>query len=126
MNTSRSSRADLRFLAWWGFLVAIVILLGVIVARDQIADHFGFGLPGRAPTRLTYVDRYYQAGECRSEEYLKSIGSWPLRPTGTIQTLFGPSYPILTGRTIDGLAPTVVFVSARPDCYTAYSLEGGP
>lgn len=43
-----------------------------------------------------------------------------------IQTLFGPSYPILTGRTIDGFAPTVVFVSSSPDCYTAYSLEGGP
>ena len=126
MNNSRISREDLPFLAWCGLLAAIVILLVAIVARNQIADHFGFGLLGRAPTRLTYVGRYYQEGECRSEEYLKSIGAWPLRPSGTIQTLFGPSYPILTGRAIDGFAPTVVFVPSSPDCYTAYILEGGP
>jgi hypothetical protein len=40
--------------------------------------------------------------------------------------LFGVSYPVMGGRLLQNVVPTVVFVSHSHDCYLPYALEGGP
>ena len=134
-----------KLLAASGAVALLLIILGVVLwspALPWAANHYGFALPGEngLPYRIHYAGRDYatsgmcaragwcagQPRTCESRAQLVADEFWPLRQVDRVNTLFGPSYLILTPNTVPpGMTTTLLFVPYQ-GCYLVYALEGGP
>ncbi len=123
----------------------LLIMAGLALwspALPWAANHYGFALPGKdgLPYRIHYAGRDYategmcaragwcsgQTRTCESQARLAADELWPLRQVDQVNTLFGPSYPVLMPTVVPpGLTTTLLFVPYQ-GCYEVYELEGGP
>lgn len=129
-----------------GLIVAVLLagigVLGFTPALPWAANHYGFALPGRdgLPYRIHHAGRDYatqgvcahadwcasQQSVCSSQTQLAAENFWPLHAVGQVNTLLGPSYPVLVPNGIPaGMTTTLLFVRYQ-GCYQVYALEGGP
>lgn len=130
----------------WALAAGIVALalvgLGVAAFQPWTANHFSYALPGPRglPFRIHYGGRDFSTpgmcagadwcrtpvmgdSNCRSQAEIMGEGWWPLDQVGTMHTLFGPSYPIMS---IHNATQMLLFVRLSGGCYIAYAPEGGP
>lgn len=123
----------------------LLIVAGVALwspALPWAANHYGFALPGEGglPYRIHYAARDYattglcaraswcagQARTCESRARLAADEQWPLRQVDHVDTLLGPSYPVLMPTAVpSGMTTTLLFVPYQ-GCFQVYELEGGP
>jgi hypothetical protein len=126
-----------------GALLLIAVALALwSPALPWTANHYGFALTGSdgLPYRIHHSGRDYQTSgmcahadwcarqprTCKSQAQLATEGLWPLRQVDQVNTLLGPSYPVLMLTAVpSGMTTTLLFVPYQ-GCYQVYALEGGP
>ena len=125
--------------------VLLLILLGVVLWSPALpweANHYSFALPGKdgLPYYLHYNGRRYatqgmcaragwcagQQRACESQGQLAADQLWPLREVDRVNTLLGPSYPVLMPGVVPADMTTTLLFVPYQGCYQVYALEGGP
>lgn len=123
----------------------LLILLGVVLwspALPWAANHYSFALPGKdgLPYYLHFNGRRYatqgmcaragwcagQQRTCDSQGQLAANQLWPLRQVGRVNTLLGPSHPVLMPGIVPADMTTTLLFVPYQGCYQVYALEGGP
>lgn len=129
-----------------GAIAALLLIVAGLAlwspALPWAANHYGFALPGSAglPYRIHYAERDYatsgmcaragwcagQARTCESQVRLAADELWPLRQVDQVNTLLGPSYPVLMPIVVPSSMTTTLLFVPYQGCYQVYALEGGP
>jgi len=120
-------------------VLALSVVVGVLLwisQSPQMANHFGYALPGPRglPSRLSYDGRSFaNQFTCAGAEWCHADGPpsctptvQTLQPAGFVVTLFGLPYTLFRSPTPRGMTTISLYVSLAHDCYVSYTLEGGP
>jgi hypothetical protein len=126
-------------------LVLLVVSALLIVLQPDLANHFGYALPGKdgLPYRIHFAGRDYATYQvcadadwcvqdrerlhlprCYDQGWLQSHIPGQLIQVATIWTLLGASYAVLSPRSRGVTAPLIV--ADGTSCFVIYTLEGGP
>jgi hypothetical protein len=91
---------------------------------NRAASHSGFMLRRSSdfPDRVAYNERDYSTSGPRTCDRTNGAD---LALALDINVLFGDDIPVFVPRNVDGTS-TALFAQLADDCYTTFSLEGGP